>query len=131
MISRTLSGLVVAVLAAAAAAQAPPATLYEGARLITGLAGPPIERGAFLVQQGQIRAVGAAGSVTAPAGAVRVDLSGKTVMPAMVNVHAHLGYEGYTTWHARNHTPANVVDHLQRSAFYGAAATTSGRRRSR
>jgi imidazolonepropionase-like amidohydrolase len=125
MITRTLSGLFVAVLAMAAAAQAPPAALYEGARLITGLPGPPIERGAFLVQDGQIRAVGAAGSVTAPPGAVRVDLSGKTVMPAMVNVHAHLGYEGYTTWHARNHTPANVVDHLQRSAFYGAAATTS------
>jgi imidazolonepropionase-like amidohydrolase len=123
--SRTFGGLVVVALAAHGAAQAPPATLYDGARLVTGLPGPPIERGAFLVQDGRIRAVGAVGAVSAPAGAVRIDLSGKTVMPAMVNVHAHLGYEGYTTWHAHNHTPANVVDHLQRSAFYGAAATTS------
>lgn len=101
------------------------AVLYEGARLVVGLPGPPIERGAFLVQDGRIQAVGAAGAVTAPPGATRVDLSGKTVMPAMVNVHVHIGYEGYTTWQASNHTPANVVDHLQRSAFFGVAATTS------
>src|SRR4029077_2379727 len=99
--------------------------LYEGARLIIGDATPPIESGAFLVEDGQIRAVGARGSAQAPAGATRVDLAGKTVMPAMVNVHVHIGYEGYTTWQARNHTPANVLDHLQREAFYGVAATTS------
>ena len=46
-------------------------------------------------------------------------------MPALVNVHVHIGYEGYSTWQASNHTPANVLDHLQRSAFYGTAATTS------
>jgi imidazolonepropionase-like amidohydrolase len=101
------------------------AVLYEGARLIIGDATPPIESGAFLVEDGQIRAVAARGSVQAPAGATRVDLAGKTVMPAMVNVHVHIGYEGYTTWQARNHTPANVLDHLQREAFYGVAATTS------
>lgn len=115
-------GLVAAM--GAGRAQAP-AVVYEGARLILGVPGPPIERGAFLVQDGRIQAVGRAGALAAPAGATRVDLTGKTVMPAMVNVHVHIGYEGYTSWHARNHTPANVVDHLQRSAFYGTAATTS------
>lgn len=102
-----------------------PAVLYEGARLIIGDATPVIESGAFLVQDGQIRSVGVRGAVTAPAGAVHVDLTGKTVMPAMVNVHVHIGYEGYTTWQASNHTPENVFDHLQREAFYGVAATTS------
>jgi imidazolonepropionase-like amidohydrolase len=63
--------------------------------------------------------------VAVPSGTVRIDLSGKTVMPALVNVHVHIGYEGYSTWRAANHTTANVVDHLQRSAFYGTAATTS------
>ena len=53
------------------------------------------------------------------------DLSGKTVMPAMINVHAHMGFEGYTTWQAHNHTPENLLDHLQREAFYGMAAATS------
>src|SRR5262249_54080073 len=48
-----------------------------------------------------------------------------TVMPAMVNVHVHIGYEGYTSWGAANHTPANVLDHLQREAFYGVGAAQS------
>jgi len=101
------------------------AVLFEGARLLIGDESPVIERGAILVDGGRIVAVGAQGTVSAPAGSARVDLAGKTLMPAMVNVHVHIGYEGYTTWQARNHTPANVVDHLQRSAYYGTAATTS------
>ncbi len=110
---------------AAQPAPAPTATLFEGARLILGTASPPIERGAFLVQNGVIRAVAPVGRVAVPSGTVRIDLSGKTVMPALINAHVHIGYEGYTTWRAANHAPANVVDHLQRSAFYGTAATTS------
>jgi imidazolonepropionase-like amidohydrolase len=54
-----------------------------------------------------------------------VDLAGKTIMPAMINAHVHIGYEGYTSWGAANHTPANVLDHLQREAFYGVGATQS------
>jgi imidazolonepropionase-like amidohydrolase len=46
-------------------------------------------------------------------------------MPAMINAHVHMGYEGYTTWGARNHTADNLVDHLQREAYYGVAAATS------
>jgi len=74
--------------------------LFEGARLILGDASPAIERGAILVEGGRIRAVGVAGSVTAPPGTRRVDLTGRTVMPAMVNVHVHIGHEGYTSWGA-------------------------------
>lgn len=103
----------------------PPAVLYEGARLIIGDATPPLASGALLVQDGQIRAVGPAGAVAAPAGTRRVDLKGKTVMPAMVNVHVHMGYEKYTTWDVANHTAENVADHLRREAFYGVAATTA------
>jgi imidazolonepropionase-like amidohydrolase len=99
--------------------------LYEGARLITGDGSAPIEDGAFLVRRGRIAGVGRKGAVRAPAGATRVDLTGKTVMPAMVNVHVHIGYEGYTSWGAEHYTPQNVLDHLQREAFYGVAATTS------
>ena len=60
-----------------------------------------------------------------PAGAAHVDLTGKTVMPAMINAHVHIGYEGYTSWGAANYTPENVLDHLQREAFYGVGATQS------
>src|SRR5437764_688869 len=67
--------------------------VYEGARLIIGDASAPIENGAFVVRDGLITAVGQKGAVAAPAGAARVDLTGRTVMPALNNVHVHIGYE--------------------------------------
>jgi imidazolonepropionase-like amidohydrolase len=101
--------------------------LYQGARLIAGDGSGPIENGALLVQNGRIAAIGPAASVKVPANAARIDLRGKTVMPALNNVHLHLGYEGFTSWSAANHTRENVLDHLQREAFYGAGtAMTMG-----
>src|SRR5437763_13027053 len=84
------------------------AAVYEGARLIIGDASAPIDNGAFVVQNGRITAVGRKGAVAVPAGAAHVDLTGKTVMPAMINAHVHIGYEGYTSWGAANYTPQNV-----------------------
>jgi len=98
------------------------ATYFTGARVIVG-DGSTIDNASFVVADGRITAIGP--SVTAPSGAARVDLSGKTVMPAMVNLHVHIGYEGYTSWGAENSTPANVLDHLQREAYYGVGVTQS------
>ena len=42
-----------------------------------------------------------------------------SVMPTMNNVHIHIGYEGYVSWSVENHTRENVLDHLEREAFYG------------
>jgi imidazolonepropionase-like amidohydrolase len=56
---------------------------------------------------------------------VRVNVAGKTIIPALINVHAHMGYEGYTSWGAANHTPENLLDHLLREAYYGVAAVAS------
>lgn len=99
--------------------------VFEGARLIIGDNSPTIESGAFVVQDGKITSVGATRSVTVPSGATHVSLTGRTVMPAMVNTHVHIGYEGYTSWGAKNYTPENVLDHLRREAYYGVAATQS------
>jgi hypothetical protein len=119
--------LVVAAVGLSTVYAQPNAVLFEGARLIIGDQRPPIESGAFLVQNGRITAVGPKGSVQAPSGAARIDLTGKTVMPAMNNVHIHIGYEGFTSWSVDNHTPENVLDHLKREAFYGVgAAMTMG-----
>ena len=100
------------------------ALLFEGSRLIVG-DGSNIERSAFVVEKGKITRVGRKGEVQAPQGAARIDLTGKTVMPALVNDHLHLGYEGYTSWSAENYTRANLVDHLTRLAYYGVAAVIS------
>jgi imidazolonepropionase-like amidohydrolase len=100
-------------------------TIYEGARLIIGDASPPIENGAFVVVNGRLAAIGPKNSVHIPAGAAHINLTGKTVMPALNNIHAHLGYEGYVSWSVENHTPENVLDHVEREAFYGVGTTLS------
>jgi imidazolonepropionase-like amidohydrolase len=109
----------------AQSAAQPRTVVYEGARLIIGDGSAALENGTFVVRNGHITAIGNAGAITAPGGATRVRLTGKTVMPAMINVHVHIGYEGYTSWGAQNYTPENVLDHLQREAFYGTAVTLS------
>src|SRR5262245_29510657 len=65
-------------------------TLFEGARLITGSGDAPIENAAFIVDDARVMQVGKAGELQLPAGASRVNLTGKTVMPAIIDVHAHL-----------------------------------------
>jgi imidazolonepropionase-like amidohydrolase len=103
------------------------AALFEGARLITGRGGAPIESSAFLVDNGRFTKVGRKGDVQAPAGATRVDLTGKTVMPALVDIHNHLGWTNHKTNQATKTSFSRelVIDHLQRYAYYGIAATLS------
>jgi imidazolonepropionase-like amidohydrolase len=102
-------------------------TVFEGARLIVGNASPAIERSAFVVQGRRITAVGRAGAVQIPADAIRVDLTGKTVMPAIVDTHSHLGYydEVADKEMVDNFTRARVLDHLDRFAYSGHALTYS------
>jgi imidazolonepropionase-like amidohydrolase len=100
------------------------AVLYEGARLITGSGAAPIEDSAFLVENGEFRTIGKRGSIEAPAGASRVDLKGKTVIPALADAHAHLGWtllkENRTD--TNTYSKENLTDHLRRYAYYGIAA---------
>jgi imidazolonepropionase-like amidohydrolase len=101
------------------------AVFFENARLIVGDATAPNELSAFIVRNGAFVAVGKQGELTAPPGAARVDLAGKTVMPAMIDVHTHLGYRKGATFSAENYSRDNVVDQLNRFAFYGVAAVAS------
>ena len=96
-------------------AQQPVATtVFEGARLITGDGSAPVEDSAFIVQNGHFTAVGRKGQVRVPKGAARVDLTGKTVMPAIVDAHKHLAV-----------TRDALVDQLQHLAYYGVGAAMS------
>ena len=69
------------------------AVLYEGARLIPGDGRQSIPSAALLVENGMIVRVGPKGNVTAPRGTLRVDLTGKTVMPPLINAHGHPGFQ--------------------------------------
>jgi imidazolonepropionase-like amidohydrolase len=102
------------------------ATAYEGARLITGN-GDAIENAAFVVENGRFTAVGRRGELPLPAGVRRVDLTGKTVMPTMVDLHGHIGFQNIPagTMSKETFTRENLIDHLQRLAFHGVGAVVS------
>jgi imidazolonepropionase-like amidohydrolase len=118
-LQRWIGGLTLAVSCAAIAgtrAQAPQQAgpvVYEGARLIVG-DGKTIDNSAFVVESGRISQVGQRGQIKAPAGASRVDLSGKTVMPAIVDAHTHMPTERQA-----------LGDLLQRKAYFGVGAVIS------
>jgi imidazolonepropionase-like amidohydrolase len=114
-------------LATVAAAQQGGATLFEGARLIIGDGSAPIENSAFLVENNRFTQIGKKGEVRAPAGATLVDLTGKTVMPALVDTHTHVGWDILRTGQmgADTYTRDNLIDHLRREAYYGIAAVQS------
>ncbi len=98
-------------------------TLFEGARLISGDGSAPIERSAFLVENNRFTRVGRAGELQAPANAARVDLTGKTVIPALVDAHSHIGYMKDLTSGPQNYTRENILDHMYRFAYFGVAAS--------
>jgi imidazolonepropionase-like amidohydrolase len=95
-------------------AQAPAATVFEGARIIVGDGRPPIENGTFVMEGARLTQVGPAAGVRVPAGAARVSLAGKTVMPAIVDTHTHL-----------SQAPEALTEDLKRRAYFGVGAALS------
>jgi imidazolonepropionase-like amidohydrolase len=96
-----------------ASVQAQGVTAFEGARLIVG-DGRVIENGTLVMEGNRISQAGAAADVRVPAGATRVNLAGKTVMPTMVDSHVHT-----------SSTRDALVKDLKRRAYYGVSAVFS------
>src|SRR5712691_6316481 len=98
-------------------------TVFEGARLITGN-GNTIENSAFVVENNRFTVVGRRADVQVPPGATRVDLAGKTVMPTMVDMHGHFGFQNVAqgTMSKETFTRENLIDHMRRLAYHGVGA---------
>jgi imidazolonepropionase-like amidohydrolase len=98
-------------------------TVFEGARLITG-DGSTIEDSAFIVENNRFTSVGRRSDMLVPAGAARVELKGKTVMPTMVDLHGHIGYQNVAqgTMSKETFMRENLIDHLERLAYHGVSA---------
>ncbi len=98
-------------------------TLFEGARLISGDGSAPIEVSAFVVENDTFTRVGTRGEVSVPEGTPRVDLTGKTVIPALIDAHSHIGYMKHLTSGPQNYTRDHILDHMYRFAYHGVAAS--------
>src|SRR5207249_472519 len=66
--------------------------VLKNARAITMKGDEILERADIVVTGDRIAAIGRSGSVSVPPGAGVIDLAGKTVIPGLVDVHAHLHY---------------------------------------
>jgi imidazolonepropionase-like amidohydrolase len=116
-----------AALAAMFAAQPAPAqtVLFEGARVIPGDGSPAINNAALLVEHGVITRIGRKGEIALPAGGTRVDLDGKTVMPAIISTHVHPGFQKGLTYLAENFARETIIDDLNRELYFGVSTAMS------
>ena len=102
---------VLAGLSVPASGQAP-VTAFEGARIIVGDGSQVIDKGTIVVNGTTIQAIGA--NVQVPAGAQRVNLAGKTVMPMILDTHIHAPA-----------TREQTIRDLRRRAYWGVGAAMS------
>ena len=100
---------------------APGTTAFTGARLIDGTGSAPVEPATIVITDGRITAVGPAASVSIPANAQRVDMSGKTILPGIVNAHGHLTVDGNTRLPYREH----IIERLRAYSDYGVTTVMS------
>jgi imidazolonepropionase-like amidohydrolase len=96
---------------------------FTGARLVDGTDRPAIDNATILVRDGKITAVGPAARVTVPAGAERIALTGKTVMPGIVNAHGHIG--DTVGLQGNKYSADNVMRDLRLYADYGVTTVVS------
>jgi imidazolonepropionase-like amidohydrolase len=82
---------------------------FTGATIIDGTGRAPVANAVILVTDGRITAVGPAAQVTIPAGAERVALTGKFIIPGLINSHGHV----------------NTPDDLKTYAVYGVTTVVS------
>ena len=65
--------------------------VFTNARIITMEGDQVIENGTIVVKDNKITAVGSSADISVPNGAMEMDMSGKTIIPGLVDSHAHIG----------------------------------------
>ena len=100
---------------------------FTGATLIVGDGSAPIRNAVFGIENGKFTSVGAGENQTPPADARIVNLTGLTVIPTLIDAHQHIGLTDVRRGNhsQNNYTRENLIEHLERSAYHGVAATMS------
>lgn len=105
----------------------PDNTVLRGVRIIDGTGAPALDDMAIVIHKKKIVAIGPNSQVKTPNHAEVLDWHGKTVIPGLIDDHAHLGLvlheKGESS--ADAYTEANVVGELYRFQRYGVTTITS------
>ncbi len=117
-----LSWCLILVLLTAGSASAQ-VTAFVGGRLIDGT-GRVIENGTLIIDGGRIVAAGPAATAV-PAGATRVDVKGKTLLPGLVNAHGHVAATAGLRSDPTSYTRDNLTRQLKTYAQYGVTTVFS------
>jgi Tol biopolymer transport system component/imidazolonepropionase-like amidohydrolase len=89
--------------------------VLSGAKLVTMKGDEIVPRGDVVITNNRIAAIGPKGKVIIPAGARTIDVTGKTIIPGIVDVHAHM-------WPPRDLHQSQVWQYLANLA-YGVTTT--------
>ena len=103
-------------------AQAQNKMLFQNASLIIG-DGSVLTNHDLLIENGLIVSLGE--NLPPPDTGLVVDLQGKWVVPALIDAHAHLGFQSRQSWGADNYDLENLTDNLEQYAYYGFGAVFS------
>ncbi|HEY5747900.1 MAG TPA: amidohydrolase family protein [Chryseolinea sp.] len=98
-------------------------TAYTGATIIDGNGSTPIRDGVLLISNGRVVAVGTKENVKIPEHATVHDVTGKTIIPGLINAHGHVGdVKGIEGGH---YSRENIIDNLSIYARYGITTVVS------
>ncbi len=97
--------------------------VFLGATIIDGTGNEPIIDGVIVVQSGKILDIGKSDNVEFPESVIKHDLSGKIIMPGIINSHGHVGdVKGITPG---QYSKENIIDNLKTYAHYGVTTVVS------
>jgi imidazolonepropionase-like amidohydrolase len=100
-------------------------TLIRDALLIDGTGGEPQPHTDILIREDRIATVGPTGSITAPAGVIVVDASGKTVLPGIINLRGLAGLVRGPELPPDHFSQDSILRHLAGYVSYGVTTTAS------
>jgi imidazolonepropionase-like amidohydrolase len=112
-------------LLACAVSLAAQVVVLNHATLIDGTGGAPRQDVAVVMADGKIRDLGPAAEIKIPEGAQVEDVSGKYIIPGIINLHGHVGMTKGLVQDMKNYTRENAETNLKTYALYGVTTTTS------
>ncbi|HYZ84966.1 MAG TPA: amidohydrolase family protein [Bryobacteraceae bacterium] len=99
--------------------------VFDNFTLFDGTGNGQVANAAMVVTDGRITYVGPKSALKLPAGSERVDLTGKYVIPGIINLHGHLANTVDLTQDAKNFTRENLAKNLKVYSSYGVTTVVS------